>query len=221
MRKAIIIPHFNTPQQLKQLIQSIPSDYHKDILIVDDASQYPPTDWEGLLIRHKGRKGYGAAQKTAYDWAISQSYQQVLLVHGDNQYEFMPILEASHHEHLCSLGSRLIENYNAMPLWRYSGNKILTTFANTLFRKQYSDLHSGARIYSSQFLKQVPYHTFSDSFLFDQQMVAYCLGANINITEFAIEPCYDEGVSSISLPDSIRYGVGSLLTLCKARYRAE
>jgi hypothetical protein len=221
VRKAIIIPHYNTPNQFSKLLDKIPPEYHSDILVIDDGSKKPPLRWSGHLIRHEYRKGYGATQKTGYNWAILNDYDQVLLVHGDNQYSFRHILEASVSDLHISIGSRLMKDDNQMPVWRRKGNQLLTGLANTLFNQSHSDLHTGARIFSVPFLASVPYENFSDNFLFDQQMIAYCLGAGVNIEEFSIPSNYEQGVSSISFRNSVHYGLGCLWTLLDAKYRAE
>ena len=117
-----------------------------------------------------------------------------------------------------AIGSRLRnETSNQMPLWRLTGNKLLTNVANTLFKTNQTDLHSGARIYPVELLKQIPFEYFNDGFLFDQQMLAFCLATGVEIAEFSIPANYDNGVSSIGFTASLHYGLGCLLTLIRAK----
>ena len=218
MKRAILIPYYDTPQQLEHLLRAIPEEMHKGVLIVDDHSTNPPPLVVGNLIRHNNRKGYGATQKTGFEWALQNGYQQVLLVHGDNQYSFSHILSAAAEDVPIALGSRLLEPSGEMPHWRKFGNLLLTSFANHLFETSYSDLHTGARIYSSQFLVGLPYHEYADGFVFDQQVLAHCLKTGQIIHEFAIPANYSEDVSSISVPRAIQYGFGCIKALLSAKY---
>ena len=137
----------------------------------------------------------------------------VALVHGDNQYAPHSIIE---HIHLLQkaeviLGSRmLVKMGSGIPLWRRLGNRILTMTANHVFASQCTDLHTGARIYKHSFLQAVPFSSFSDDFVFDQQMLVWALRNNIRLMEFPIPPKYDQTVSSISFANAIRYGLGCL-----------
>ena len=221
MRRAIIIPHYNTPEQLGTLLQNIPEEQHRDVLIIDDHSVRPPTNVVGCLYRHTSHRGYGAAQKTGYRWAIDRGYDQMLLVHGDNQYSFPHIWNAAPHVTDLALGSRLLGKASQMPKWRRMGNYLLTNTANVLFDKNHSDLHSGARIFSANLLNAIPFERFSDGFLFDQQILSYCFKRGIPIQEFPIPADYSDGVSSISLMPSIRYGIGCLFTLLQTKLNSD
>ena len=109
------------------------------------------------------------------------------------------------------LGSRFLDvhPYN-MPLWRRWANRFLTELANKKFDQQHSDLHTGARIYSRNFLQRVPFETFSDDFVFDQQMLMWGIANQVIFREFPMPAKYDSSVSSISISRGIRYGLGCL-----------
>jgi len=223
MATLIFIPHYNTPDQLAILLKQIPRSLYSQILLVDDGSSLSPQFPSKItLIQHKQRKGYGAAQKTAYQWFLDSEYDQIILLHGDNQYDFQTLWDAKNISHPVQIASRRLkpspEAY--YPFWRKRGNQLLTGFANQVFRTQYTDLHSGGRIYTKKFLETVPFMEFEDGFLFDQQILALCLQNQISIDEFSIAPRYDSEVSSISFRDSIRYGLGCVrILLQKSRLK--
>ena len=89
--------------------------------------------------------------------------------------------------------------------------------ANHAFECSYSDLHTGARIYSRDFLLKVPLDKLSDNFVFDHQLLAIAMNQNIPIVEFPIPANYSDDVSSISFGRSVRYGLGCLYSLWAAK----
>lgn len=217
----IVIPYYNTPEALHRLVQRIPVEMYSNTVVIDDASHHPPSSsLPCQVITHPNNRGYGGAQKSGYQHFLSHSHiQQVLLLHGDNQYDFDHLWEAADMCHPVQLGSRYLNpsSTSHIPRWRKWGNHLLTSTANRLFDTTYTDLHTGARIYSTDWLKLVPISNFSDDFVFDQQMLAHALKHQTPIVEFQVPANYDKGVSSISFTRSVQYGLGCLGTLWAAK----
>ena len=59
-----------------------------------------------------------------------------------------------------------------MPWWKYMANIFLTAFANLAFRRYLSEIHSGFRAYSRQYLETVRFEDNSDDFVFDTEIIA-------------------------------------------------
>ena len=219
----ILIPHYNTPNQLHRLLDRIPSTLHQNVLVVDDGSHNPPKNLPCAMIKHASNKGYGASQKTGflhflYEPSLSH-IMQVAMVHGDDQYHFDTIWSACEIEAPIKLGSRYLSPDPSIkiPIWRKWGNHMLTQIANKQFGTQYTDLHTGARIYHGGWLENVDFTTFSDDFVFDHQMLVAGLIQQMDIIEFPLPANYDEGVSSISFSRSVKYGVGCVQSLWAAK----
>ena len=219
---AIIIPHYNTPAALHRLLTKIPSYAYSQTLVVDDGSQNQPKNLPCPMIRHKKNQGYGAAQKSGYLHILHSEelshITHIAMVHGDDQYDFHRIWAAAKEHHSIHLGSRHMEpSPPEYPWWRKWGNRTLTNVANHAFECSYSDLHTGARIYSRDFLLKVPLDKLSDNFVFDHQLLAIAMNQNIPIVEFPIPANYSDDVSSISFGRSVRYGLGCLYSLWAAK----
>ncbi len=220
---AIIIPHYNTQDALWNLLSKIPVEMYKQTLVIDDGSELPPSDLPCPMIRHANNKGYGAAQQTGYLHFLYnpdfETIQQIAMVHGDDQYDFQNIWKAAQELHPIQLGSRhlLNEAMPTYPWWRKVGNHALTGVANWTFGTNYTDLHTGARLYSTQFLRTLPWEKFSNDFVFDQQLLAIAMSQRTPIVEFPIPANYSDGVSSISFRRSVTYGVGCLQSLWAAK----
>lgn len=202
-----LIPAFCHQKELFEVLEQL---LDCDVLVVDDGS---PTPLQGNahIIRHPQNKGYGAAQKTGFSFALRHGYERIALVHGDNQYSVEHIQKAlSELSSEILLGSRFVQSTSTMPTWRRWGNHVLTTSVNRKFGCNHTDLHTGARIYSKNILKKIPYFSFSNDFLFDHQMILWCIQNKIQIQEFSIPAKYDHSVSSISVKRSIIYGFGCI-----------
>ena len=206
-----LIPCYGYQEQLNMVLRELEGQH---VLVIDDGS---PTvlHADTVLIRHEQNRGYGAAQKTGFQYALSNGFEQVVLVHGDNQYSVSRLKEMAKAEETAhiQLGSRLIEEHSLMPRWRKLGNRFLTTCVNQRYGSFYTDLHTGGRIYSRDFLTKVPYFSFSNDFLFDHQMLIWAIQNDVSIQEFSIPAKYDNSVSSISFFDSVRYGLGCLMSI--------
>ena len=58
-----------------------------------------------------------------------------------------------------------------MPLYKFFGNKILSTFQNLLLGTRLSEFHSGYRLYRTQALAAVPFELNSNDFHFDTEII--------------------------------------------------
>ncbi len=87
-------------------------------------------------------QGYGGNQKIGYHYALERGFDFVALVHGDGQYapEKLPELvrPLRDGEADAVFGSRMMERGAAlrggMPLYKFVGKQILTTFQNWMLR---------------------------------------------------------------------------------------
>ena len=216
MNLAIVIPYYKTPVPLLELLEQI-EPYWASTIIVDDGSKdLPNVDRSITVIQNSSQLGYGASQKIGYTHALAQEIEGILLLHGDGQYRACELLQNAHHLSVSSvvLASRmLVEQGARIPFWRRWGNKILTNAANIQCATHFSDLHTGGRLYKKSFLSAAPLASFSDDFVFDQELLIWGIRNNRPIVEFPYEAHYGPESSSISMPDAIRYGLQCLSLL--------
>ena len=102
------------------------------------------------------------------------------------------------------LGSRMMTKGAArkggMPLYKYLGNRILTTFENRMLGTSLTEFHSGYRAYSVKALASIPFERNSDGFNFDTQIIIQLFDAGKRIHEVPIptyygdEICYVDGM---------------------------
>src|SRR3972149_6163993 len=115
------------------------------------------------------------------------------------------------------LGSRIQTRHQVlsggMPLWKYFANRFLTLVENLSMGLNLSEYHTGFRAYSSRVLKTVPYHKFSNDFVFDQQILISALSYGFNISDIPVPCKYFKEASSINFRRSARYGLLTLWTV--------
>ncbi len=208
---ALVLPTLDTQPALDRVLSEIPAGFM--VLVVDDGSEPPMRLPYGVrAIRHPANRGYGAAQKAGYAAALEAGAERVALLHGDGQYvtgDVIALLEALDAAPV-ALGSRFLADPSVIPGWRRLGNRALTGLANWRFGTAHTDLHTGARAFRAELLRTMPLDTFSDDFVFDQQVLAWLFREGVPVAERPVRTSYGEGTRSISPWRSVVYGVGCL-----------
>jgi len=217
LRTIITMPAYKAARTLEKTYREVPKDSYDQILVVDDASPDGTVEVArslGLAVRrHESNRGYGANQKTCYDWALSEGADIVVLLHPDYQYapHRVPALIEPIRQGRCDFvfGSRFKDGGDplggGMPFYRYVGNRLTTGIENLLLRTSFCELHSGMKAYSRRFLELIGYRGFSDRFVFDSEMVIQAVLLGFRIEEVAIPTRYAEDSSSVAIGSSFRY----------------
>ena len=165
--------------------------------------------------------GYGGNQKTCYDQALKRSPDIIVMVHPDYQYDAKlvgvlcePITNGRAD---VMLGSRVQTRRQVlaggMPMWRYIPNRFLTLVENMTMGLNLSEYHTGFRAYSAKVLKTIPYHKYSNDFVFDQEILISAFSYGFNISEIPVPCKYFPEASSINWHRSIKYGLLTLWTV--------
>jgi glycosyltransferase involved in cell wall biosynthesis len=240
-RLLVFVIAYQAEATLVQVLERIPrtvfEDWDCEILVVDDASQdrtfdvgrsyqdaHP--DLPLTVLRNSYNQGYGGNQKVGYAYAIAEGFDVVAMVHGDGQYapeELPNLLEPLRANQADAVfGSRMMTRFGAlkggMPLYKFVGNKILTTFQNTVLGTRLSEFHSGYRLYRVSTLAKLPLELNSNDFHFDTEIILQLLNAGARIVELPIPTYYG---SEISRVNGLAYAKNvALATLRNAAHRA-
>src|SRR5437764_14816807 len=104
------------------------------------------------VLKHRKNQGYGGNQTAGYRYFIEKGFDIVVLLHGDGQYA-PEILARLYHplvtgEADAVFGSRMMRTFGGplrggMPLYKYVGNRILTTLENRALGTRLHEFHSG------------------------------------------------------------------------------
>jgi hypothetical protein len=85
-------------------------------------------------------------------------------------------------------------------------NRVLTKLMDFCLGTKHTEYHTGYRAYTRKLLETVPFHTFSDTFIFDNQMFIGALRHGFNTSEVSCPTQYEEDSSSISFKKAMQYG---------------
>jgi len=223
----VVMPAYNAADTLEKTYREIPKGSFDEVLIVDDASSDSTTKIAKKLklktILHKKNLGYGANQKTCYKTALKMQADIIVMLHPDYQYDpkLLPLItEPIKRDYFdIMLGSRMQTREGAlkggMPLWKYIANRALTFVENVVLGLSLSEYHTGYRAYSRWALEKIPFETFSNDFVFDQQLLISARAHNLRIGEIAVPTKYFKEASSINFKRSFIYGCATLYELLR------
>jgi glycosyltransferase involved in cell wall biosynthesis len=218
-RIGIFVIAYNAENKLAGVLGRIPPqivEKVEEIFVIDDCSTDRTYDvgrsYDGpaaaklTVHRNPVNLMYGGNQKRGYQYAIERGLDMVVLLHGDGQYapevmdRLLDPLERGRAEMV--MGSRMLEQGAAlrgrMPLYKYVGNKILTTTQNWLLGTRFSEFHSGYRAYACHALKTLDFDAMTDSWHFDTQIIMEFLRRGYQITEVPIPTYYGDEICHVN-----------------------
>ncbi|MEM8900063.1 MAG: glycosyltransferase family 2 protein, partial [Bacteroidota bacterium] len=220
----VIMPAYNAEVTLEATFREIPFDIVDEVILVDDHSSDNTVEVAKKLgihhvIRHEKNLGYGGNQKTCYQKALDIGADIVIMLHPD--YQYTPALIPSMTHLIASdlypvvLGSRILGKgalKGGMPKYKYIANRSLTFIQNVLVNEKLSEYHTGYRAFSRAVLENIPFHSNSDDFVFDNQMLSQIIYAGYPIAEVTCPTKYFPEASSINFKRSMKYGFGVIGT---------
>lgn len=228
MTKVIVVmPAYNAEKTLEKTYKDIPKRVIDEVLVVDDDSRDKTVAIAKKLrlpvYVHQKNLGYGGNQKTCYKEALKRNAGIIVMIHPDYQYDatltgylIQPIIEKRVD---IMLGSRIRSRKEAleggMPLYKYLSNRFLTILENIVLGLNLSEYHTGFRAYERKVLQTLDFDSFSDDFIFDQEILIVAHKLGFKMGEIAVPVRYFPEASSINFIRSTKYGLMILLTLFK------
>lgn len=238
-RILIFIPAYHVEKKILNVLKRIPmrllGDYFIRILIIEDFSKdnTKKVIEEYLkrnaninfihLIKNEKNYGYGGVQKIAFNYALKNNFDFVIMLHGDGQYapekipDFISNLVNSKVDAV--FGSRLINPKDAlkggMPLYKFIGNRALTIIQNLILGTKMSEFHSGYRSYNVEALKKINFEKNTNDFHFDTEIIIQIQKLKLTIKEIPMPTYYGDEVSHLK---SIPYGINVLISTFKYKF---
>jgi glycosyltransferase involved in cell wall biosynthesis len=220
-RIGIFIVAYNALTTLSNVLKRITPEVWRNVeqvVVFDDASQdatyelavgiQAMTNLPKLrVLKHPKNLGYGGNQKAGYDYFIEQGFDVVVLLHGDGQYapELLSHLYAPlvHDEADAVFGSRMMKDFGGpikggMPLYKYVGNRILSSFENEALGLHLTEFHSGYRAYNVHALAQIKLDKLTNDFHFDTEIIIKLHHQNFRISEVPIPTFYGDEICRVN-----------------------
>ena len=234
-RILIFIVAYNAERTIGSVLSRIPQSLRNpgvEVLIIDDSSkdstfatgllhENREGDFRITILRNPENQGYGGNQKLGYRYAIDNGFDIVALVHGDGQYapEKLPDLLGPliRGEAEAVFGSRMMHKEDAlkggMPLYKWMGNMVLTTYQNCMLGSHLSEFHSGYRLYSVAALRKIPFERNSNDFHFDTEIIVQFHYAELRIVELPIPTYYGDEICRVN---GLKYAWDCTRTMLRA-----
>ena len=215
---AVTMPAYFAEKTVGKTLADIPREFIDTVILVDDGSKdntFAVSQSLGIeTYRNEKNLMYGGNVKRCLQLALDSGADIIIQLHPDYQYTpkltlpMAAMLTTGFYD-LC-LGTRLNgrrDNRVAMPYWRLLPNRVITHIMDYCLRTKHTEFHTGYRAYTRKLLETVPFHTFSNTFLFDNEMLLGALRAGFATCEVSCPTSYDDDSSSISFSKALRYGI--------------
>ena len=163
MKTAVLIPCYNEELTIKKVILDFKKTLPKaDIYVYDNNStdnSYEIAKDTGAIVKREYRQGKGNVVRSMFRDIDADCY---ILVDGDDTY---PAEASKEIEELILskkadmvIGDRLSSTYFEENKRRFhnSGNKLVRKLINTIFKSDISDIMTGMRGFSYEFVKSFP-----------------------------------------------------------------
>lgn len=188
MRSLVALPVFNEASSVDEVLDEV-ARYSDEVLVVDDGS----SDGTPKLLRrrtglrivtHDQNKGYGAALRTAFDYAIEHRFDVLVTIDCDGQHEPQRIPQFAA---ACSgadivSGSRYLQAFpgdTEPPAQRRWINRKITAELNRRLGLQVTDAFCGFKAYRVECLKKLSLTETGYAMPLEVWVQAACAGLQI------------------------------------------
>jgi glycosyltransferase involved in cell wall biosynthesis len=156
------LPVYNEEKYVDGVLTEV-TKYAPNVLVVNDGSSDATAQrlesWSDVhVVHHAQNRGYGAALKTAFQFAIEHDYQYLITLDCDGQHQpkrLPRFVSACHNADIVS-GSRYLKRYagdSLPPSQRLFINKQITRQLNDLLGLSLTDAFCGFKAYRVEALK--------------------------------------------------------------------
>ncbi len=158
------LPVFNEVNYVDQILDEV-GQYIGDVLVVDDGSSDGTSEVlakrrDIAVIRHEHNQGYGAALRSAFDFAVAEGFDGLVTLDCDGQHQPKRIprfIEAARATDIVS-GSRYLKQYesdDAPPAERMFINRRITTELNQRLGLSLTDAFCGFKAYRTSAVQRL------------------------------------------------------------------
>jgi glycosyltransferase involved in cell wall biosynthesis len=191
------LPVFNEARHLNGVLDQV-RRYSENILVVDDGSadETPKLLAERSdvrVARHVKNRGYGAALRTAFDYAAKHGFETIVTIDCDGQHEpcRIPQFVAACHDVDIVSGSRYLQSFDndtPPPEQRRRINAMLTEEINRRLHLQLTDAFCGFKAYRVAALEKLK--LTEEGYAMPLELWVQAVAAGLRIVELPVPLIY-------------------------------
>ncbi len=189
----VFIPAYNCEKQIPRVLSQFNDDvlsYTDEIIIVNNISTDNTVDSAKAylkehpelpckIITNYGNYNLGGSHKVAFNYALKNGFDYVVVLHGDDQADirdFLPVLKNKEYKEAdCILGGRFEKDskligYSKKRIW---GNRVFNIIFSAAAGKSIRDMGSGLNMYNTDMLRTKYYVDLSDALFFNPEMLLF------------------------------------------------
>lgn len=216
----LFIPMYNCENQIVRVLSQLDNkieNYLSEVIIINNRStdkgekkviEYLSSYSFSIpikLLRNDENYGLGGSHKVAFNYALKNNFDYIIVLHGDDQgniSDLLPILKNKIYEKYdCCLGSRFMKG-STLPgysKFRTFGNHIYNFIFSVATFQKVRDLGSGLNLYSVDMLRKRFYMKYSDTLMFNCYMLLANSYFKFKVHFFPISWREDDQVSNVKL----------------------
>ena len=220
MKILIFIPMYNCEKQISRVISQFNDDIQKlfdEILVVDNISEDNSlkvaeeslkklNNIKITLIQNKENVSLGGSHKVAFNYAIENNYDYIIVLHGDDQGSVRDIIpyikDKTAFQYDAFLGARFMKGatIKGYSFIRIAGNYVLNAVYSIVVKKFVYDMGSGLNMFKLEFLKSKFYiEILPNSLTFNNLMLLYISWKKLKYRFFPINWREDDQVSNAKM----------------------
>jgi len=216
----LFIPMYNCEKQIVRVLGQLTEEvcsFLSEVIIVNnrstDGSEAAVQDFladkplpvKVSLLRNDDNYGLGGSHKVAFEYAMANNFDYVILLHGDDQGDIVNILpylkNREYEKYDCFLGARFMKGS------QLQGYSKFRTFGNRVYNMLFSigcgykvyDLGSGLNMYKVDILRDRFYKKYKDNLIFNYCMVMGSAYYKHKVKFFPIIWREDDQVSNVKM----------------------
>ncbi|MCT7593189.1 glycosyltransferase family 2 protein [Aliarcobacter butzleri] len=202
----LFIPMYNCEKQIIRVIDKLSKykyiDKIEEVLFIDNISQDNTVNIvrnnknkiliKSTLIQNNKNYGLGGSHKVAFNYAIKNNYNYLIVLHGDDQGDINCLSEAliskTYENYDCYLGGRFHSDSKLLGYskFRTLGNKVFNFLFSIVVGERVYDLGSGLNMYKTSFLNEKKINNFANNLTFNVYLLLYSIYKKQRITFFSL-----------------------------------
>ncbi len=214
---AVLIPCYNECKTIEKVVNDYKTALPEAQIYVYDNNSTDGTDElakkAGAIVRYEKKQGKGNVLRTMFREIDAECY---IVTDGDDTYP------ADNAREMCEavinekydmvIGDRLSSTYfkENKRAFHNTGNRLVRSAINTLFKSNIKDIMTGYRAFSYEFVKTYP--VLSKGFEIETEMTIHAIDKNFNIKEIPVQ-YRDRPEGSVSKLNTYKDGIRVIKTI--------